>query len=282
MKPLEFLARFYTLDPRWLYLAVSITLLIPLIVNIPIPSTEASRGTRGLHDLIGSCPSNRVVLIESSWDQGAKPECMSVLSCVAEDLCRRHVRFIVFSTALYAPPFAEEVLQPITRKAGYVYGQDWVNLGFIQPPAGNMGMLVDSMLRDLHSSRPTDINGTPLDKLELMGRVKGAADIHFVYSVQYCPPLDWLSFGKGQHGVPVAFGSAAMMAPYYHVYLDSGQLSGLLAGNRSACEYEGLTASPGMASRVMMSFAFGHCFIIVAALLGNLGYLAVVRLGRRA
>jgi hypothetical protein len=282
MRMAEVLSRLYTLNPRWLYLAVTVVLVIPLVANIPVPAAVTSPGARGVYDMIGACPSNKVVLIESSWDQGSKPECMALLTCVVEDLCRRKVRFVVFSTMMYSSSFASDVVQPITKAAGYVYGRDWVNLGFMQPPGAGWGVLFDAMLRDLHATRPADINGTPISQLPLMQSVRTAADIHMVYAVNYCPPLDWLSFGKAQHGVPIAFGSAAVMAPYYHVYLDSGQLSGLLTGNRGAYEYESLAGRPGMGSKVMMSFAFGHCFIIVAALLGNVGYLALTRARRRA
>lgn len=282
MKTLEFLSKFYTLNPRWLYLAVTIVLVIPLLVTIPMPANVASRGPRGLYDMAGACPSNKVVLIDSSWDLGSKPECMSMLACVTEDLCRRKVKFVVFSTSLYAPTFVTEVVQPIVRDAGYVYGRDWVNLGFIQPPAGNMGVLIDALCRDVHGTRPTDINGTPLNDLPLMRAVTTAKDIHLVYAINYCPPLEWMSFGKAQYGLPIAFGAAAMMAPYYYVYLDSNQLCGLLTGNRGAYEYESLSGHRGMGSKVMMSFAFGHGFIILAALFGNIGYLAYARLRRRA
>ena len=282
MNKLEFLSRFYTLNPRWLYLAVTVVLVIPLLVSIPMPTNVASRGPRGLYETIGACPSNKVVLIDSSWDLGSKPECMALLACVTDDLCRRKIKFVVLSTSMYAPTFVTEVVQPIVKQAGYVYGRDWVNLGFIQPPGGNMGVLIDALCRDVHRTRSTDINGTPVADLPLMRTVRNAADIHLVYAINYCPPLEWMSFGKAQYGLPVAFGSAAMMAPYYYVYLDSNQLCGLLTGNRGAYEYESLTGRRGLGSKVMMSFAFGHCFIIVAALLGNVGYVAYARLRRRA
>ena len=77
-----------------------------------------------------------------------------------------------------------------------------------------------------------------------------------------------------------SFGSAAMMATYYQVFFDSEQLCGLLTGNLGAYQYETMTKEPGMGTKVMMSFAFGHCFIIFAVLFGNIGYWAAKKLRR--
>jgi hypothetical protein len=278
---LKILSKFYYLNPRWLYLAVTIVLLIPLVITIKNPPTAGSRGPCGLYDMVTACPTNKVILIDSSWDQGSKPECMAILECFVNDLCKRDIKFIVLGITVYAPTFAMEVIQPIADKAGYEYGKDWVHLGFIQPPANNMGLLIQSLCQDVHETRPVDVNNTPINdaaELPLMQQVRSSTNIHMVMAINYCPHLDWISFGKAQFGLPIAFGSAAIMAPYYYVYVDSGQLCGLLTGNRGASEYEELTHIYGMGSKVMMSFAFGLSFIIVAVLLGNVGFWAARRL----
>jgi hypothetical protein len=259
-----------------------------MAIEVPLPNIKASEGTRSLYDMVQACPSNKVILIDSSWDQGSKPECLSQVECVVKDLCRRNIKFVVMSTtSLYAPTFAMEVIEPITAEAGYEYGRDWVNLGFlgfVQTTAeseGVLGLLIDAFCRDVHATRPRDYRGTAIEDLPLMQRVKTAEDLHLVVAVNYCPALPWISFGRGQHNLSIAFGCAAIMSPYYYVYMDSGQLCGLLTGNRGSYEYEQLCDSRGTGSTLMMAFAFGHCFIILAALMGNVGYLAARELQRR-
>jgi len=280
MRLFGLLPRFYYLNPRWLYLAVTIVLIIPLCVTIAIPKLKASVGPRGLYEMAGQCPDDKVILIDSSWDLGSKPECMAQLECFVKDLCKRKKKFVVLSTALYAPTFAQQVILPIVEAAKekygkeYVYGEDWVNLGFIKPPADNQGLLIDAFCRDIHKTRDVDINRQKIAELPLMQKVRNAGDLHMVFAINYAPPQEWMSFGKSQHGLQVAFGSASIMGPYYLNFLDSGQLGGLLAGNRGACEYESLTGIPGLGSKVMMSFAFGVCLIISAVILGNAGYWA--------
>jgi len=282
-KQLTFLASFYHLDPRWLYLAVTVVLLIPLIFHIPNPPVDISDGTKGVYDTVALTPEDKVVLIDSSWDLGSKPECMSILEAVVTDLITSGHKFVVLATAVYAPPFAMDVITPIAEKAGYVYGRDWVHLGFIQPPADNVGLLVQSFYRDLHRTRPVDINGWPIgdaERLPLMQQVRTAEDIHMVIAINYTAHMEWFTFGRAEFGVPAAFGCAAMMVPYYQVFVESGQLNGLLAGNRGAYEYEALTEHYGLGSVVMMSFAFGMPFLIVAVIFGNIGFWAEQRLRR--
>ncbi len=277
---LRLLSMLYHLNPRWLYLAITVVLIIPLVVTLPMSTNVSSCGPQGLYDTAGSCPADKVILIDSSWDLGAKPECMSQLECFVNDLCRRKIKFVVFSTSLYAPTFANDVIKPIAQTNGYVYGTDWVNLGFIQPPAGNMGVLIQSFCENIHATRPIDVDGTAVASLPLMQSVRTAKDIHMVMAINYCPWQEWISFGKGQFGLPIAFGCASIMGPYFYVFVDSDQLCGLLAGNRGAYEYESLTGMRGMGSKVMMAFAFGMCFIIAAVLIGNVGFWASMRLRR--
>ncbi len=286
-KLLRILATFYTLDPRWLYLAAVIVLVLPMIFPFPLPKGIPTRGTIGLYDMAANCPSNKVILIDSSWDQGSKPETASQLSCFVKDLCHRKVRFVVISTASpYAPDFAMDIIEPIAKEAGAVYGEDWVHLGFIGivQAADSMGgvgaVVIDSFCRDVHKARPVDIHGTPVSEIPIMQAVKTAEDCHFVFAINYCPDLAWVSFGKEQHGLPVAFGCAAMMSPYYYLYVDSGQMAGLMTGNRGAYEYESMTGVHGKGFELMRSFAFGHCFIIIAAILGNIGYWSALKLRR--
>jgi len=281
MNILNLLSKFYYLNPRWLYLAITLVLLIPMIFTIPMPENKGSRGAQGVYDMVSACPTNKVILIDSSWDMGSKPECMAPLECFVNDLCVRKRKFVVFSSGLYAPTFANGVIIPIAEKAGYVYGRDWVNLGFIQPPAGSQTLLIDGFCRDIFATRPIDYNGTAITNIPLMQNVKNASDIHMVMAINYCPPQEWISIGKSVYGLEVAFASAAIMAPYYYVFMDSGQLCGLLTGNRGAYDYETLTGMFGMGRKVMMAFAFGLCFIIAAVLLGNLGFWAAKRTRRR-
>jgi len=279
---MRWLTKLHTLNQRWLYLATAVLLVLPLLVRVPVPSSGASGATRGLYDAIDSCPPGKVVMINSNWDMGSRAECEAQLDCVVRHLCRKRTRFVVTSVGLvFGPMFAEKVIRPIAREHGYRYGRDWVNCGYIQA-SGGLGVVVDGLCRDFHRVRPADANGTPIAELPLMDRVRTVRDIHMVYCVGYAPEREWISFVNGQHGTPVGFGCMSIMAPEYYTFLDSGQLCGVLVGNRGSSEYEALLGRPGLGSRLIMVASFGNCAILAAAVLGNVGMWAAERKRRQA
>jgi len=279
---MRWLTKLRDLNQRWLYLATILLLILPLVLTIPMPATKASPSTQGLYDMIDSCPKDKVVMIDSSWDMGSRAECQAQLACVVRHLCANKTRFVVTSLGTpFAPDFANKIITPIAEEAGYVYGEDWVNTGFIQAAAAP-GVVIDGLCRDFHKVRPADVHGTPIEELPLMQDVRKIDDMHMWYVVTYAPTPEWISFVKGQHGTPVGFGCMSIMAPNYYTFVDSGQLCGMLIGNRGSSEYEALIDRPGLGTRLIMSASFGNGIIILAALLGNVGAMAGARRRRRA
>lgn len=278
----RWLIKLRDLNQRWLYLGTIVLLILPLAVMIPMPSTKASRATQGLYDMIDRCPKDKVVMIDSSWDMGSRAECQAQLACVVRHLCAKRTKFIVTSLGTpFAPDFANKVITPIADQAGYVYGTDWVNTGYLQS-AGGMGVVIDGLCRDFQKVRPADMHGTPVAQLPLMQRVRTVDDMHMFYVITYAPSPEWISFVQGQHGTPVGFGCMSIMAPNYYTFIDSGQLCGMLIGNRGSSEYEVLIDRPGLGTKLIMVASFGNGIIILAALMGNIGALAGARRRRRA
>ena len=273
----RWLGRLHSLDRRWLYLATVVLLLASFSVRIPMPPGRVSIATQGLYDAVESCPPDKVVLIDSSWDQGSQAENYAQLECVVRHLCRKGVKFVVASVGItpFAPEFADRVIEPIARKAGYVYGRDWVNLGYVQAP--DIKVLINGLCGDIHGVYPQDVRGKPVAQLPLMARVRTIRDAHLLYSITYSPTPDWISLVQGQYGTPVAFGCMSIMSPYYSTYIDSRQLCGMLNGNRGAAEYEMLIGQPGVGSQRITFASFGNCIIIAAIVLGNLGLWALRR-----
>ncbi len=276
------LAKLQNLSQRWLYLGTILLLIVPFAVTIPMPPSDASVATRGLYDTIEACPTDKVVLIESSWDMGSRAENQAQLACVVRHLCRNRVRFVVVSVGRpFGPEFAAQVIEPIAAEAGYVYGRDWVNTGFIQA-TGGLAVVADGLARDLHTLRPADVKGTPVSEIPLMQHVRTIEDVHLLYIVTYAPAEEWIGLVKGQFGTNVAFGCMSIMGPRYYTYIDSKQLCGMLVGNRGAADYEALLARPGMGTRLIGVASFGNGIIILAAILGNVGMWAAARRRRRA
>ena len=271
------LAKLQTLNQRWLYLGTILLLSVPFVVTIPIPPGSAAGATRGLYETIEACPADGIVLIDSSWDMGSRAENEAQFACVVRHLCRRRIPFVVVSIVTpFGPDFAAKAIGPIAKEAGYVYGRDWVNAGYIQA-TGGMAVVIDGLCRDFQKIRPSDVHGTPAAELPLMRRVRSIRDIYMVFTVTYSPTPEWISFVKGQYGTPVAFGCMSIMGPNYYTYIDSKQLCGMLVGNQGAAGYEAMLGRKDLGTTLIGVASFGNAIIILAAVLGNVGMWAAAR-----
>ncbi len=286
---LRLLAKLHHIDRRWLYLATFVLMMIPFIHPVPMPPGKTSTTTKGVYDNLDSCPEDKVILIDSSWHQGSAAENYAQFEAVINHLCMRHIKFVIVSVGIepIAPQVAQKITEPIAEREGLVYGKDWVNVGYLPAgaPAGAgvagspMGILIEGFGEDFHKFFPADIHGTSADdpSLPLLNKMTGADMIHAVFCITYCPDPQWIIAMKGRFQKPVAFACMTIMAPGYMTYIDSGQLCGMLIGNRGAAEYEDLVNKPARGNKLIMASSFGNCCIILAAIVGNIGIWA----GRR-
>ena len=52
-----------------------LVLILPFAVTVPMPSHDTSSATQGLYDMLESCPPDKVVIVDSSWDMSSRAEC---------------------------------------------------------------------------------------------------------------------------------------------------------------------------------------------------------------
>jgi hypothetical protein len=78
----------------------------------------------------------------------------------------------------------------------------------------------------------------------------------------------------GQYKVPLLVGCVTVSATEYEPYVQSGQMSGLIAGLKGAAEYEFLSKQPGAGLAGMDAQSAGHMLIIAFVLLCNVGLVA--------
>ncbi len=275
------LAHLRNLDRRWLYAALLVILVIPLVAPIRLPPGQASPTTLGAFRTLDSCPPNQVVVVDSSWDAGSAAENQAQLEALVRHLCRKRIKFVLTSlgVTVLGPEFARQQTEPIAAEYGLQYGRDYVQTGYVAGAAGSIGVIIQNMCRDFQSTFPTDIHGTKMSELPLMEQVRDYRHIHAIACITYAPSEEWISFA-GQFKVPIVFCCMSIMGPHYYRYWDSRQLAGILIGNGAAGEYEALMAVRGRGTKLALAGSFGNCAIILAALVGNIGWWADRRLRR--
>ena len=281
----NFFRKLERIDRRFLYGIIFAFSILSFFVKIPLKN-QLGPELEDVYKAVDSCPGDKVILVDSSWDEGSMAENKPQFEVVVRHMMKRGIKFVIISVGVTpkAPDFAQRICKRLEREYGRKYGVDWVNLGYIQTSgvgvvlAGH-GFVIDAMAKDIHRIFPEDYYGTPVQDMPIMKRVRDINDVHLVFACTYAPTEEWLSFIKGQYGVPVAFAGMSIMAPYYYPYLDSKQLVGIMVGIRGAAEYESKIRVYERGSRLMVPQAFAHILIILFILFGNVAYFASRRKG---
>ncbi|PLX17406.1 MAG: hypothetical protein C0601_07545 [Candidatus Muiribacterium halophilum] len=151
-------------------------------------------------------------------------------------------------------------------------GIDYLNTGY---KAGQV-VVITQMLEDVVGALETDISGEPIKDMEIVKGLKTINDIDLIFSLSSGTPgaKEWVVYANGKKNVPVACGVTAVSATEFLPYLNSGQLSGMLAGLAGAAEFETATGyDQGKATEGMSPQSFAHLVIILFIVVGNIIFL---------
>lgn len=277
---LDFLIKLQKVDRRWIYLAVAVACIVPFIVPMRL-SVHPSRETRGVYEAVEKCPRDKVVLLDSGWDAGSLGENMGQGQVIVDHLFRRRIPFIVVDIggSAQGPQFMNAVIKDIhdRKYPDRRYGTDWVNLGY-NPIWG--WQVITLVAKDIHKAFPKDYQGTKVDDLPLMRRTHNIDDISLIYTVNYSPCEDYISFVHGVYGTPIAFACAGIQSTTEYRFIPPRQLVGMLVSARGSAEYEVLMYPNNPEMRVskgtelIVPMTYGHLVIIFGVLIGNIGYFA--------
>jgi hypothetical protein len=258
---------FKTDDRRYIYLAVAIFTIFPLIVVAKFP-TQVSPEARQLYNAIDSLPDSSVVLLTFDYYPSTLAETEPMSRAALHQLFRKNCKVITMTTVpLGGPSIAERVTRELAAEYGKKYGVDYVNLGY----KANYVAVLKGMGSSIEAIYPADNTGTPLSKLPLMQHIKNYNDIDFIFVVADNGIVDyWISIVNAQYNIGVGAGVTAVMAPKFYAYVGAGQMTGLLGGMKGAAEYEKLVGKPGTATSGMTAQSLVHLFIIFSVIAGNI------------
>jgi len=263
-----------TLDRRWIYLLVAISVILPFILPVKLP-IYVTPETQQLFDAVENLPDSSIVMLTFDYYPSTIAETEPMSRVALHHLFRKNIRIVTVTTVpLGGPSMAEQVTREMAEQYGKVYGVDYVNLGY----KANYVAVLKGMGSSIEAIYPTDNLSTPLSELPLMNEVKNYDDIDFIYVVADNGIVDyWISIVNALYGTPVGCGVTAVMAPKFYAFISAGQMTGLLGGMKGAAEYELLLGQPARATTGMDAQSLMHLLIIALVLLGNIGYFV----GRR-
>jgi hypothetical protein len=278
---MKFLESLTKIPRRIIFLTIAFAVAIPLIVPIGIPVNIMPQSKK-LFDAIETLDhESRPILISCDFDPQSLPELYPMLLAITRQCFSKNVKVILMALWPQGTGMVEMGLEELSDEFTKEYGIDYTFLGY---KFGVAAVLL-GMGEDIKGVFPVDYYGTPLDSLPMMLPVKNYRDISMIVTLSTGDPgwRQWLLFAQSRYGARLGVGVTAVSAADVYPYVETGQVTGLLAGMKGASEYETLVQRKGYAqgifraSQGMDAQSLGHLLIMIFIILGNVGYFYLRR-----
>ncbi|MBX7143510.1 MAG: hypothetical protein K1X79_03590 [Oligoflexia bacterium] len=277
------------LDRRWIYLLVLLAISLPLLRKYSVPPARMSAAEK-VFEVVESTQlqPGDVAFVAIDFGPGMVAESLPQAEAVVEHLMRRRIPVVFWSLYVLAEPFLDSVPQRVAERLGkeypgqsWEYGRDWVNLGY---RAGG-GLLLQSIpksenllelfKRDARGNNLADLPALKdfrrLEQIKVLGEFTGLQGMLDAY-IQF--------FQKKGFRLNLVHGCTSIATPEAFVYLDSGQIVGLLEGIAGAAWYSELLGKkfparlPDSSGVINTGLGIAHIVIIFLIVVGNLSSLA--------
>lgn len=277
------------LDRRWIYLLVFLAISFPLLRKYSVPPARMSAAEK-VFEVVEQTQSQAgdVAFVAVDFGPGMAAEGLPQAEAVVEHLMRRRMPVVFMSLYVLAEPFLESIPQRVAERLAkeipgetWEYGRDWVNLGY---RAGG-GLLLQSIpksenllelfKRDARGNNLSDLPALKdfrrLEQIKILGEFTGLQGMLDAY-IQF--------FQKKGFQLKLVHGCTSIATPEAFVYLDSGQIVGLLEGIAGAAWYSELLKRrfpqriPDNSGIINTGLGIAHLVIIFLIVVGNLSSLS--------
>ncbi len=289
------------LDRRWVYLAVALSVILPMIFKFELPIYPGA-AVKGIYNKIESLEPGSKVFLSFDFDPAAEPELGPGCVAIFVHMFRRNLKPVIGCNWPVGSELAEQCLTTAKKihldtyeefqKAGKLVsncvkepksGIDYVNLGY--KPGGIIH--VKNLCTDFMGPYPQDREGTPTDNMPIFKTKSGNKfsmnDIALIISYTAgTNGIEAFISNEMFHKRPMAAGCTSVNIPRFTTYLQTNQLVGMIGGLPGAAEYESLVEYSGEGRAGMSPQSIAHLIIMVFIILGNLAYIAENRkLGKK-
>lgn len=279
---MKFFQALLKIDRRIIYLVMGALVMFPLFRPLGLGVSSGPRA-KALFDAVDALPAGKTVLLSVDFDPSSMPELYPMLAAIMRHAFAKDLKVLMTGLWLPGSGLADRAVQTIPREYGKEYGKDVVYLGW----KAGVDAVILGMGENIKGVFPVDYYGTPLDSLPLTREVLRLRDIPMVVSISAGTPgyTDWLTYAQTRYGVKMGAGVTAVSAADAYPYLQTGQLTGLLAGMKGGAEYEILVSKAGYSKALMPAVAamdsqsLAHVVILVLVVIGNIAYFVTRKRG---
>jgi len=276
----KFFEYLLNIDRKVIFLLIALSTSVPLFLTVKQdikPDNAAKKFYETLKNLEAKTKrgEDAVVLISAEYGPGTIPELSPMAKAAFKQLLDINAKIIVMGLYPMGPPLMMKEfnkLIKLPKYSGKKYGIDYVNLGYT---AGN-AIVIKGMVKSIKSKYPIDVNGTSLDDIPLMKKVKSFNNIDVIIDLSSMggAAKPWIQFAKKttEESMKILSGCTAVIAPESYPYLNSGQLQGLLGGLKGAADYEKLIDTPDNGTKYIFAQSVAHIVIMLFILIGNIAF----------
>lgn len=259
--------------PTWLYFgliiaAMAYITLYPL--GFPIPISDQ---TRNVYALVEELQPGDIMFVDMGYESGTIAFMEPGMVAIFRHAMTNGVKLVIVSTGVESPMLVGRLMDKVKPESfGYVYGEDWVHLGYI---AGGEPSYA-SLLGDINGLVTEDYQGTPTSELPLMAELGAPTHEKIALVGVWTAGGDvvegWIRQAAVRYDLTFFTEVNEMMVPtilpYYPINVD-----GIINGGIGAAEYENLSGFSGEAIKLSDMMTMGGLVVLVFLILGNIGYL---------
>lgn len=260
-----------TFDRRWIFLAMALAIVLPLIWPVAIPFQVSAR-VKKLYDEVESIKPGEVVLLSLDYGPESAAEVDPFTQAVMRHLVRKKARVVVITMWNYILPMATGHVDRLFKSAGLRYGEDYAWMGFREGKEA----VITNMTQSFKTVWTEDYYKTPVANLPLLARINALQDFRLVVTVSsgYPGAREYAQYATTRYKIKLAAAVTGVMITDVAPYYDAGQIFSYVDGMRGSAEYEKLVNEPGLAHAGVNVLTFGHGLIILAIVLGNVIYFS--------
>jgi hypothetical protein len=270
--------RIMSIDRRIVFLAVGLSVAIPLIFPLGFP-VQVSEETLSFHREMEKLKEGDIILLTIDYEGDVMAELNPMTVAVLKYVFPKNIKVVSLTTYAGGTGIAERLLAEAAEAYGKTYGEDYVFLGYNPDWSGTILRLGESF----KGTYPTDQHGRSTHEIPIMQEVETYDDVTMLVSISGSALSEyWAIWAGGRYGVKVISGNTAIQAILIYPYYRAGQIPGFLGGLKGAAEYEKLVNEPGMGIKGMDAQSVAHALMLVFIVLGNIGYFFARRAEKAA
>ncbi len=266
-----------------IYLLLLAAVVVPILIGPiygPADAKELQAGAESFYAFLHELPADSVVVVAFDYNPATAAELSLQAQAIVDHLMRRGVRIMAISLYPEGAALAGDVLYELAEEWGYIYGEDYIHLGYLPNQPASVRRFLD--VGPAGEGQNDYRGGQPVSQSAIAQGVNDMSSVSLVVELagDKSTLRTWVEQITARTGVPVVAGVSAATAPYAQPYLDSGQLQALLVGLPGAAEYEAQAGRKGKAIDSLGSQVAAQAVIVLLILLGNVVHL-VTRGGKK-